>query len=161
MAWKRFPRGNGFQMRGEIRAGVDSAFAKGRDAKAPGARPWKACIVTDDGQLLETDLAKTLGKTGHRFASLHEGKRYCTLLLMKRIGEVQGDIELHPRFECLVVRADGLRQRVGFYIADFRYTNAKGQVVVEDAKGWSGRDELYRWKKKHVEAQYGITIEEV
>jgi hypothetical protein len=31
--------------------------------------------------------------------------------------------------------------------------------VVEDVKGM--RTPMYRWKKKHVEAQYGITITEV
>lgn len=155
MASNRF--GGRGQMRGEIHAAVGAA-----GAKAPGARPYKRCIVTEDGQLLEEDLAKALGKTGDKFASLKEGKRYCSLLLLKRAGEILGEIELHPRFACLVVRhADGLEQRVGWYIADFRYVDKDGRVHVEDAKGWSGDDELYRWKKKHVEAQYGITIEEV
>jgi hypothetical protein len=31
--------------------------------------------------------------------------------------------------------------------------------VVEDVKGF--KTELYRWKKKHVEAQYGIEIVEI
>lgn len=159
MAWKRFPRGNGSQMRGEIRAAIDSAFSK--STKQPGARPYKRCIVTDDGQLLEEDLAHVLGKTGTKCASLHEGKRLCTLMLLKRAGEIVGDIEMHPRFALTTRRPDGLEERIGFYIADFRYTAKSGQVHVEDAKGWSGRDELYRWKKKHVEAQFGITIEEV
>lgn len=31
--------------------------------------------------------------------------------------------------------------------------------VVEDVKGF--KTPLYKWKKKHVEAQYGITIREI
>jgi hypothetical protein len=47
---------------------------------------------------------------------------------------------------------------VGIYRADFAYRTADG-TVVEDVKGV--RTALYRWKKKHVEAEYGVTIVEV
>lgn len=161
MSWKRFPRGAGLRSR----VGADVAEATARRVSqalnSPAPRPARKCIVTEDGQLLEEELAHVLGKTGAKFPSLHEGKRYCHLLLLRRAGEIVGPIELHPKFACLVRNAAGLEERVGFYIADFRYTTKDGRTVVEDAKGWSGMDELYRWKKKHVQAQYGITIEEV
>jgi hypothetical protein len=49
---------------------------------------------------------------------------------------------------------------VGHYVADFRYRSGpQGLLVVEDVKGV--RTALYRWKKKHVEAQYGIQITEI
>lgn len=152
--WKRMPRGGSFRMRGEIRAAVDAASKQG-------SRPHKRCIVTADGQLLEPELARMLGLSGINFGSHHEGKRYCQLLLLRRAGEIVGEIELQPRFELLTVTPDGMKARVGLYIADFRYTNKKGQVVIEDAKQWAGRTELYAWKKRHVQLQFGITIEEV
>ena len=54
--------------------------------------------------------------------------------------------------------------RIGEYRADFTYQEpAKppqtGWVhIVEDSKGY--RNDLYRWKRKHVAAQYGIEIRE-
>ena len=51
------------------------------------------------------------------------------------------------------------QSEIGKYIADFEFYLPNGTRVVEDAKGV--RTALYRWKKRHVEAQYGITIVEV
>ncbi len=62
---------------------------------------------------------------------------------------------------------------VGHYIADFVYTTSSPRcfkeegnfstlakdVVVDDVKGF--RTELYKWKKKHFEAQYQLPITEV
>jgi len=45
------------------------------------------------------------------------------------------------------------------YIADFKVTYADGRVEIVDVKGV--RTDVYRLKKKLVEAQYGITIVEV
>ena len=49
---------------------------------------------------------------------------------------------------------------IGHYVADFAYVDERtGQRVIEDVKGV--KTAMYRWKKKHTEAQYGITITEV
>ena len=46
---------------------------------------------------------------------------------------------------------------IGHYVADFEYL--EGDVrIVEDVKGM--KTPLYRWKKKHFEAQYGLKIRE-
>jgi hypothetical protein len=61
---------------------------------------------------------------------------------------------------CYAVRQkDGVRALVGHYLVDFVYTSGANGIVYEDAKGY--RTDLYRWKKKHVEAQEGIIIREV
>jgi hypothetical protein len=48
---------------------------------------------------------------------------------------------------------------VSFYIADFVYQDAKGRTHVVDAKG--KRTAVYQLKKKWLELQEGIVIEEV
>ena len=71
---------------------------------------------------------------------------------------------MQPEFPLLVPGRGngGAYERVclGKYIADFRYrAGRQGLLVVEDVKGF--KTPLYRWKKKHVEAQYGITVVEI
>lgn len=93
---------------------------------------------------------------GHRFPSKREAKRYCELKLMAAAGLIQG-LELQPRF---ALRA-GTGETVGHYVADFRYlerTNDGWQVIVEDVKGF--KTEMYKWKKRHMKAEYHIEIRE-
>ena len=47
--------------------------------------------------------------------------------------------------------------QIGKYVADFVYIE-NDEEVIEDSKGY--RTPLYRWKKKHVEAQYKRKIKE-
>jgi hypothetical protein len=92
---------------------------------------------------------------GIRFHSAKE------LKLLEKAGEIR-ELELQPRFPLLtpVPGSTTGRARVGDYVADFRYREGqKGLLVVEDVKGF--KTQAYRWKKKHVEAQYGIQIREV
>ena len=49
-------------------------------------------------------------------------------------------------------------QVIGRYRADFAYQTTDG-TIIEDVKGV--RTALYTWKKKHVEAEYGVRIVEV
>ena len=96
-----------------------------------------------------------------RFASKAEARRYCELKLLEKAGEIR-ELEIQPRYELLAwpARGDRTRAMVGHYVADFRYRSGpQGLLVVEDVKGV--RTALYRWKKKHVEAQYGIQITEI
>lgn len=97
---------------------------------------------------------------GIRFASKAEAKRYGELKLLEKAGEIK-DLELQPKFPLLVhARGGGLPYLVGNYVADFRYREGrKGVLKIEDVKGM--KTALYRWKKKHVEAQYGIEITEI
>ena len=93
---------------------------------------------------------------GHKFDSKAEGARYWDLKQLERAGEI-ADLELQPKFPLLV---HGIR--VAEYRADFRYRDADGAIVVEDVKSEITRKkEVYRLKKKMVQAQYGIEIVEV
>lgn len=102
---------------------------------------------------------------GIRFASQKEAARYRELRLLERAGEIR-DLVLQPTFPLMVHAQHPWMKRVlaatciGRYVADFQYVRVSGgSVVIEDVKGV--RTPLYRWKKKHVEAQHGITVTEV
>ena len=89
---------------------------------------------------------------GVRFASKREAARYRELRLLERAGEI-ARLELQPRYPLSVSG-----ETIGSYVADFRYVRA-GVEVVEDVKGV--KTPMYRWKKKHLRAEYGVEIEEV
>lgn len=91
------------------------------------------------------------------FASRREAARYEALLTEQKSGAITG-LEVQPQYPLSVVQPSGVTVVIGRYIADFRYQR-DGRMVVEDAKGM--RTEVYRLKKKIVEAQYGIEIVEV
>ena len=96
---------------------------------------------------------------GIRFASKAEARRYGELKLLEKAGKIS-DLELQPRFELSVRRTLCAPVKLGHYVADFRYFDREaGQYVTEDVKGL--KTPMYRWKKRHVEAQYGIAITEV
>lgn len=108
---------------------------------------------------------------GVRFASKREAARYRELRLLEKAGDIW-DLELQPRFplyapstSCYLRRAleastNGGLFKLGEYRGDFKYHDRSNKpYVVEDVKGF--KTPLYRWKKRHVEAQYGITIQEI
>lgn len=108
---------------------------------------------------------------GHSFASKAEARRYGELKLLEKAGKIEG-LELQPKFALVTqlttgtFRGAGLAHAgkfpvIGHYVADFKYFRLEPPTgwVVEDVKGF--KTELYRWKKKHVEAQYGIEITEI
>jgi hypothetical protein len=106
--------------------------------------------------------AKRTTVDGIVFHSQKEARRYQELKLLQKAGEIQ-DITLQPRYELSVTHwlmgGEVMEVSIGAYVADFRYIDRRAQaVVVEDVKGF--KTPLYRWKKKHVEAQYGIRIRE-
>jgi|SRR3990167_273276 len=94
-----------------------------------------------------------------RFASRKEARRYQELRLLERARRLWG-LEVQPRYPLNVVGGvvKDVVTTIGEYRADFRYITAGG-TVVEDVKGF--KTPLYQWKKKHVEAQYGIQIREI
>ena len=114
--------------------------------------------------------AKPTVVDGIRFASQKEAKRYQELKLLERAGEIEA-LELQPRFVLKTLLTTGMMRHavkalagehpvVGSYVADFKYYDLRDTTwKIEDVKGF--KTPLYRWKKKHVEAQYGVTIREV
>jgi len=112
---------------------------------------------------------------GITFDSKREAQRYRELKLLEKAGEIW-DLELQPEFPLYVPSTSGSLTRaaraaargglikVGVYRGDFKYHDhsSDGSThvwIVEDVKGF--RTPLYRWKRKHVMAQYGIEIREV
>lgn len=94
---------------------------------------------------------------GIRFASKAEARRYGELKLLERGGKIK-HIEMQMRFPLDVSYKFGGEKTIGHYVADFYYLQ-NGKEVIEDVKGF--RTPLYKWKKKHFEAQYGIKITEI
>lgn len=96
---------------------------------------------------------------GVTFHSKAEAARYGELKLLERAGLIT-NLSLQPKFICHVTRHTGEVASAGAYYADFQYDDlALRSTVIEDVKGV--RTPLYKWKKKHVEWEYGITITEV
>ncbi len=104
---------------------------------------------------------------GIRFASTKEAKRYWELDCLRKAGKIF-NLRLQPRFRLCAWTTEARDQKdsipeLGHYVADFAYCNVDHNCAwgctVEDVKGF--KTPLYRWKKKHVEAQYGIQIREV
>lgn len=101
---------------------------------------------------------------GIRFDSKREAARYGELKLLEKAGEIS-NLCLQPRFVLTVDNRNypdngyGRSIVLGAYVGDFMYVDRHKGKVVEDVKGF--KTPLYRWKKKHVEAQHGISITEV
>jgi len=90
---------------------------------------------------------------GIRFPSKAEAARFRELQILLKAEKIFS-LELQPRFPLLV---DDVK--IGAYVADFQYYLPGMTLVVEDVKGM--KTALYKWKKKHFEAQYGIQITEI
>lgn len=83
-------------------------------------------------------------------------KRLCLLKKATRIDKVL-NIELQPRYDIIVNKI-----KIGFYKADFKVTYPN-RVEIVDVKGLKKGSayQLFRLKKKLVEALYNIKIIEV
>lgn len=92
---------------------------------------------------------------GITFDSKKEAKRYRELKLLERGKEIS-ELELQVSYE-LIPKQKG--ERSVSYIADFRYKDRDGEVVVEDAKGV--RTQVFIIKKKLMLWVHGIRIKEV
>lgn len=78
---------------------------------------------------------------GYQFDSQAEARRYRTLRLLERAGEIR-DLEVHPPSVTLLPAFRdrwGRSYRAISYRADFRYWQGD-QEVVEDVKGVAARD---------------------
>lgn len=103
--------------------------------------------------------AKPTVVDGIRFASQKEALRYVTLKQMERAGEIAG-LELQHPIELIAFGVGDKLVVVGRYICDFKYFDRRrDEPVYEDVKGV--RTDVYKLKKKIVEANYGIAIREV
>ena len=81
------------------------------------------------------------------------------LLLLESAGEIT-DIELQPTYRLLTPPPDGSLVSTAKYIADFRYLDIPSwETIIEDVKGV--RTQIYKLKKRWVEAQYGLKIGEI
>ena len=91
------------------------------------------------------------------FHSKAEARRYQELRLMEKAGQIR-DLTLQPKFALAAYQADTHYPKViGHYVGDFSYIEA-GERVIEDVKGL--KTPMYRWKRKHMLAQYQILIRE-
>jgi hypothetical protein len=99
--------------------------------------------------------AKRCELDGHKFDSQAERDRYAELKLEERAGEIHG-LQVHPVFH---LHAHGGGE-IGKYEADFAYFRGNARVV-EDVKSCPTKTALYRWKKRHMEAEYNVQICEV
>ncbi len=84
------------------------------------------------------------------FASFGEAARWRDLTLLQQAGEIFS-LERQVRFPLLCCGV-----KLGHYVADFTYCTKAGEYVVEDFKGY--KTPMYKWKKKHLKAQYGYEI---
>jgi hypothetical protein len=87
------------------------------------------------------------------FASKLEARRYQELAFMQKCGSIS-ELELQPRYllQDAFAESSGKRHRKAEYVADFRYKDAFGRTVVEDAKGM--KTPLYRMKLKMFRLKY-------
>lgn len=100
--------------------------------------------------------AKKTVVDGITFDSKKEANRYRELSILNNAGEI-ALLELQPRYDIIV---NG--KRIGFYKADFRYRIGQ-RIIVEDVKGCKKgcAYQMFRLKKKLVEAIYGLEIIEI
>jgi Protein of unknown function (DUF1064) len=109
--------------------------------------------------------AQRVEADGIMFDSKREARRYAELKLLLASGAIRC-LEMHPPYPLMVAALsdDGpqIFETIGEYRPDFRYRlTATDALVVEDVKAPPTKTALYRFKKKFVEAQYGITVVEV
>lgn len=92
------------------------------------------------------------------FHSKHEMNVYLRFKPLVRAGTFK-EMKRQVPYPIHVTAPNGQRVQVGKWLADFVITALDDRVSVYDAKGH--RTEMYKLKKKCVEAEYGIRILEV
>jgi hypothetical protein len=94
---------------------------------------------------------------GERFDSQREAQRFGELRYRETAGEIE-NLQRQPQYLITINGAVG-----AVYTADFRYVERRSRTwVVEDSKGGNAtKTEAYRLRKRLVEAQYEIDIQEV
>lgn len=98
---------------------------------------------------------------GIEFDSKAEAKRYLQLKAMERAGEISG-LEWQVRYDLIPAQdVDGHKEKPVYYLADFRYRNKAGALVVEDVKSAPTKTREYVIKRKLLLLIHGIRITEV
>lgn len=96
---------------------------------------------------------------GIKFDSKKEADHYLFLKSELDAGRIS-NLVLQPSFEiAAAVYIGGKKHQVRKYIADFSYTNAAGDYVVEDVKGF--KTDIYKLKKHLVMERHGIEVIEI
>jgi len=96
--------------------------------------------------------AKAMMVDGIRFPSMKEAKRYTTLKALEK-AHLISNLKIQVPYELNPGGTHSLK-----YIADFVYTNDKGEQIVEDSKGYKTRE--YKKKKKLMLEVHNISITE-
>tara|TARA_B110000908_G_C10259981_1_gene458471 strand:+ start:665 stop:967 length:303 start_codon:yes stop_codon:yes gene_type:complete len=92
--------------------------------------------------------AKPTEHDGIKFASKKESRRYQELRVLESAGDIRFFLRQTP-----IHLSGGVK-----YVCDFLIFWSDGTVTFEDVKGY--KTDLYKLKKKQVEATYPITIRE-
>jgi hypothetical protein len=93
---------------------------------------------------------------GAWYDSKAEAAYAAELDMMKRIGVVKDWWRQVPFVLHAVSSDGGFRTAIGKYIVDFKILGADDTVTYCDVKGVA--TPLFKWKKKHAEAEYGVKI---
>lgn len=108
--------------------------------------------------------ARKIVRNGETFDSEREYRRYVELTLLQKAGKIQG-LQRQVPFELIPAQYEEVKgkkpkciERAVKYVADFIYLE-RGQVVVEDVKGY--RTKEYVLKRKMMLYFHGIRIREV
>lgn len=130
-----------------------------RPQEAPeGAGALSQATVAVSGRSRAKYGAKPVTVDGVRFASKREAEWWVKLRLAERAGEIR-QLERQVTF---TLHANGGRL-VGRYVADFTYHERDAErgwrFVVADAKGYP--TDMYRWKRRHLKAEYDLEIREL
>ena len=97
---------------------------------------------------------------GIRFSSKREAMRFVELRQQIERGEIS-DLLLQEQFALHAVNPQGVKVQIGTCRMDFTYTK-NGQRIREDVKSAGTKGiTAYRQRKRHVEIEHGITVEEV
>jgi hypothetical protein len=121
-----------------------------RKAHKYGALPAWRCEACGAGATAY-GACPTCGEAMVRFDSRAEAKRFDLLHSMERTRMIS-DLRRQVPFE---LHAPG-GALIGRYVADFVYRSHDGRQVIEDVKGVD--TPVSRWKRRHVEAEHGVTI---
>lgn len=140
------------------------------------SRGWEQVTAADVAKMgrkaARMPVVKTSGRSkyhavrttvnGVTFDSKREAARYQVLAAWQKNGDIRKLRRQHS-FTLDVVTPNGEIVQIGTYRSDFDYEEAipfgGWAWQVEDVKGM--KTDLYKWKKRHVEAQFGIQIREI
>lgn len=102
---------------------------------------------------------------GDTFDSKREAQYWVELNLREKAGEITGLArQVHYDLKCPIdnILSKELDAVVSQYIADFQFFDRSGKFHVQDVKGGQAtKTSIYKLKKKWLELQSGIVIEEV